>query len=74
MPYNKAWNREYKKKAVTINDVAASAGVSSNTVVRYLAGNGVSKPMRQRVKQAIIDTGYKPTHTSNLARFNRNQS
>lgn len=48
---------------VTINDIAAAAGVSKATVSRYLNGktNLVSAPARARIKKAIAVTGYRPS-------------
>ena len=47
--------------AITIKDVAASAGVSTATVSRVLAGmKGVGKPVRQKVTAAAQQLGYQP--------------
>lgn len=46
---------------VTLADVAEHAGVSTMTVSRVVNGqDGVGEPMRQRVKSAIEELGYRP--------------
>jgi len=48
-------------KQVTLNDVAAHAGVSYQTVSRVINGKGeVSEETRQRVLKAIGELGYRP--------------
>ncbi len=48
-------------KQVTLNDVAALAGVSYQTVSRVINGKGeVTEETRQRVLQAIRELGYRP--------------
>lgn len=74
MTFNKACNTEYKKKAVTVNHVAKQAGVSAGTVTRYLGGISVSKQSRLKIMNAIVETGYRPTHHSNMSRFYKRKS
>ena len=45
---------------VSINDVARVAGVSKSTVSRALAGGSVSDDVRERVRLAVGQTGYRP--------------
>ncbi|MBO6638895.1 MAG: LacI family DNA-binding transcriptional regulator [Roseitalea sp.] len=48
-----------KDKRVTINEIAAHAGVSRSTVSLILRGSGrISEPTRQRVQAAISELGY----------------
>ena len=48
-------------KRVTINDIAAAAGVSKATVSRYLNGKNelISLPTQVRIKRAIEVSGYR---------------
>ncbi|UZN04469.1 LacI family DNA-binding transcriptional regulator [Cellulomonas sp. S1-8] len=47
--------------AITIDDVARAAGVSTSTVSYVLSGKRpISAPTRQRVERAIRDLGYRP--------------
>jgi LacI family transcriptional regulator len=51
-----------RRKRVTINDVAAKAGVSRQTVSRVLNDEGVvAEATRARVLEAINDLGYRPS-------------
>jgi DNA-binding LacI/PurR family transcriptional regulator len=51
-----------KRKRVTINDVAAKAGVSRQTVSRVLNDEGVvAEATRARVSTAINELGYRPS-------------
>ena len=50
-----------RRKAVTIAEVAASAGVSYQTVSRVVNGHpNVAGPTRQMVQQTIARLGYRP--------------
>jgi DNA-binding LacI/PurR family transcriptional regulator len=50
-----------RKKRATIWEVAKLAGVSHQTVSRYLKGNGGMKPStRARVEQAVAELDYRP--------------
>ncbi|WDV49258.1 LacI family DNA-binding transcriptional regulator [Streptomyces coeruleorubidus] len=50
-----------RKKRPTILDVAAHAGVSHQTVSRFLRGNGGLKPQTvARIEQAVADLDYRP--------------
>jgi len=50
-----------RTKHVTLKDVAANVGVSYQTVSKVLTGSGeVSEGTRQRILQAVEETGYRP--------------
>lgn len=50
-----------RTKHATLKDVAAHVGVSYQTVSKVLAGSGeVSEGTRQRILQAVEETGYRP--------------
>ena len=50
-----------KSSAPTIYDVASRAGVSHQTVSRYLAGyEGIRPATRERVAVALRDLDYRP--------------
>jgi len=50
-----------RTKHVTLKDVAAHVGVSYQTVSKALTGSGeVSEATRQRILQAVEETGYRP--------------
>jgi len=54
-----------KVKAATIYDVAQAAGVSHQTVSRFLTGfEGIRPATRERVVQALDDLGYRPNLTA----------
>ncbi|HTJ69868.1 MAG TPA: substrate-binding domain-containing protein [Actinospica sp.] len=58
-------------KAATIYDVAKAAGVSSQTVVRYLNGfQGIRPTTQQKVKTAIETLRYKPNQLARALRTN----
>src|SRR5579859_2265984 len=60
------------KAAVTITDVAKTAGVSIQTVSRVLNQTGqTSLATRQRVQQAIEQLGYRPNHIARSLATNR---
>lgn len=59
-------------KPATIYDVAKLAGVSHQTVSRWLKGDRSLRPAtRERVEQALADTGYRPNQTARLLARNR---
>ena len=45
---------------MTIKDIAQLAGVSPAAVSRYLNGGPLSKDKKERIAQAIEETGYRP--------------
>ena len=49
-----------RRRAATIGDVAARAGVGPSTVSRVLNGGQVSEAVRARVHAAIDELGYRP--------------
>src|SRR5664279_1771049 len=56
----------------TLHDVAKRAGVSPMTVSRVVNGSGeVSPQLRERVKQALADTGYMPNTLARSLRARR---
>ena len=57
------------RRPATIYDVAAEAGVSHQTVSRYLKGfEGIRPTTRERVARALVDLNYRPNLTArNLA-------
>ncbi|PNG24061.1 LacI family DNA-binding transcriptional regulator [Streptomyces cahuitamycinicus] len=53
--------KQPSRKRPTILDVAAHAGVSHQTVSRFLRGNGGMKPQTvARIEQAVADLDYRP--------------
>lgn len=59
-------------KSATIYDVARSAGVSHQTVTRYLRGfEGIRPATRERVEKAIAELDYKPNAAARQLRLNR---
>ena len=59
-------------KAPTIYDVAALAGVSHQTVSRYLKGfEGIRPATRARVEEAIRSLEYRPNETARMLSTNR---
>lgn len=46
---------------VTIDEIAARAGVSKTTVSRYLNNGSVSEEKRERIRAIIEETGYTPS-------------
>ncbi|MFT3798853.1 LacI family DNA-binding transcriptional regulator [Microbacterium sp.] len=59
-------------KPPTIYDVARSAGVSHQTVTRYLHGfQGIRPETRDRVQAAIAELGYLPNSAARQLRHNR---
>ncbi len=56
----------------TVKDVARLAGVSVGTVSRVLSGNETVSPgLRERVRAAVRDLGYKPNLAARALRTNR---
>ena len=52
-------------RAATIYDVARAAGVSHQTVSRYLKGyEGIRPHTREKVEQALVELGYRPNLTA----------
>ena len=45
---------------MTIKEIAVLAGVSSAAVSRYMNGGYVSEEKREKIRQAIEETGYRP--------------
>ncbi len=57
----------------SLKDIAASTGLSTNTVSRALRGMGyVSADARQRIQQAADELGYMPNRAARSLRFNVN--
>ena len=53
---------------MTIREVAELAGVSPAAVSRYMNGGPLSKEKRDRIAQAISETGYRPNLTARTMR------
>ena len=61
------------KKAATIYDVAKRAGVSHQTVTRFLHGfEGIRPATRDRVEEAIQELGYRPNAAARMLRLQQN--
>lgn len=61
-----------RRKAATIYDVAQAAGVSHQTVSRFLRGfEGIRPETRERVVQALADLGYRPNLTARSLKSGR---
>lgn len=58
---------------MTMRDVAKLAGVSSAAVSRYLNGGYISKEKAERVRAAIAETGYTPSHQARALRTGSNR-
>lgn len=59
-------------KAATIYDVAQAAGVSHQTVSRYLKGfEGIRPETRERVERALDELGYRPNLTARSLKSGR---
>ena len=64
--------REAAKRAATIYDVAVAAGVSHQTVSRFLKGfNGIRPETRDRVTRALDELGYRPNLTARSLKSGR---
>lgn len=57
-----------KEKEMTINEIAALAGVSRATVSRYLNQGYVSEEKRGRIQKVIEETGYQPSSQAQMLR------
>jgi LacI family transcriptional regulator len=63
------------KKAPTIKDVAALAGVAPGTVSNVLTGKKlVAEPLRKSVLDAISTLDYRPNHLASSLRFGRTKT
>jgi DNA-binding LacI/PurR family transcriptional regulator len=61
-------------RAATIYDVARSAGVSHQTVSRFLQGyEGIRPNTRQKVEQALDELGYRPNLTARSLKSGESQ-
>lgn len=59
-------------KRVTIKEVAQQAGVSYQTVSKVITGKAQVMPETEdRIRKAIHDLGYRPSHTARSLRSNR---
>lgn len=59
-------------RPATIHDVAKRAGVSSQTVTRFLSGfSGIRPQTRQRVQEAIDDLGWRPNPVARALRLGK---
>ena len=59
-------------RAATIYDVAKAAGVSHQTVSRYLRGfEGIRPSTQERVEQALVSLGYKPNLAARALRTSK---
>jgi LacI family transcriptional regulator len=63
------------KKAPTIKDVAALAGVAPGTVSNVLTGKKlVAEPLRKAVLNAVATLDYRPNHLASSLRFGRTKT
>lgn len=53
---------------MNINEIAELAGVSRATVSRYLNGGYVSAEKKERIRQVVQETGYKPSAQAQMLR------
>ncbi|MHA6523363.1 LacI family DNA-binding transcriptional regulator [Tessaracoccus sp. G1721] len=60
-------------KAATVYDVARVAGVSHQTVARYLNGAQLKPANRDRVRKALEDLDYRPNESARLLATNRSR-
>lgn len=56
---------------MTINEIAAMAGVSRATVSRYLNDGYVSEEKREKIRKVIEETGYEPSVQAQQLRLKR---
>ena len=59
------------RRSATIYDVARVAGVSHQTVARYLNGSGIRSYTRVKVKAALDELQYRPNLTARSLATNR---
>lgn len=57
-----------EKQEMTINEIAALAGVSRATVSRYLNNGYVSGEKREKIRKVIEETGYQPSSQAQMLR------
>lgn len=57
--------------ALTLNDIAAMAGVSLGTASKYVNGLPVKQANADRLEKAIRETGYRPNTSARRLRSNR---
>ena len=57
-----------EKREMTINEIAALAGVSRATVSRYLNKGYVSEEKREKIRKVIEETGYQPFSQAQMLR------
>lgn len=57
-----------EKREMTINEIAALAGVSRATVSRYLNKGYVSEEKREKIRKVIEETGYQPSSQAQMLR------
>lgn len=58
-------------KQMTINEIAAMAGVSRATVSRYLNKGYVSEEKKERIRKAIEETGFEPSSQAKMLRMKK---
>lgn len=58
---------------MNINEIAELAGVSRATVSRYLNGGYVSAEKKERIRQVVQETGYKPSAQAQMLRTKKTQ-
>jgi LacI family transcriptional regulator len=64
--------RPAPRKAATIYDVAQAAGVSHQTVSRFLKGfDGIRPETREKVTRALDELGYRPNLTARSLKYGR---
>lgn len=57
-----------ERQEMTINEIAALAGVSRATVSRYLNNGYVSEEKREKIRKVIEETGYQPSSQAQTLR------
>lgn len=58
---------------MTIKEIAALAGVSSAAVSRYLNGGYISEEKKEKIRQVIEETGYRPSAQARTLRTKKAQ-
>ena len=53
---------------MNINEIARLAGVSRATVSRYMNNGYVSEEKKERIRQVIEETGYRPSSQAKMLR------